>query len=284
MPQRSVSLALAFLKTRPQAAAGVLEQYDSHNVAAFLTGIPFSHATPVIRHMLPTFTARVCTLLETERAAGLLMGLDANLIATVLRCLDNEQQQAVLDELPTKTRTVCSLLLSYADDTVGAWMTPHVVTVSDDSEVRHALRAIRNAESGVHTDYIFVVDRELALKGRIHYSSLLRADAEISIDVFLTDPPPALSGRTSIARAAGHDDWKSYDAMPVLNRKGQFIGALRHVELRKTLAGTVKKVERSPADDPFFGFCETYGQTLLALFHAAADMLDSGSAQMRNVR
>ncbi len=277
MTQRSVSLALAFLKTRPQAAATVLEQYDIQKVADFLTGIPSSHATPVLRYMLPTFSARVCALLNAEQTAGLLIELDVNLIAAILRCIDKKQQLVILEDLPTKTKLVCNLLLSYPVDTVGAWMTPHVVTVADDSLVKDALQAVRAADSSVHTDHIFVLDLELALKGRINYSSLLRAAPETAIDILVTDPPPALSGRTLITRAAEHDGWKSHDAMPVLNRKRQFIGALRHVELRAALANAVEDVQREPADDTFSGFCETYSQTLLTLFHTAGDLFGSGS-------
>ncbi len=284
MSQRNVSLALAFLKARPQAAATVLEQYDTQKVADFLTGIPSSHATPVLQYMLPTFTARVCALLDAEQTAGLLMELDVNLIAAILRCLDRKQQPIILEEFPTKIRMVCNLLLSYPDDAVGAWMTPHVVTITDDSLVGDALQAIRAADNGVHTDHIFIVDRELALKGRIHISSLLRAAPETAINILVTNPPPVLSGRTLLARAAQHDDWKSHDAMPVVNRKRQFVGALRHMELRKALAGTDDDVKRQPAEDIFSGFCETYGQTLLALFHTAGDLLSSGSPKKGTVK
>ena len=277
MTQRSVSLALAFLKTRPQAAATVLEQYDIRKVADFLSDIPPSHATPVLQYMLPTFSARVCALLNTQQVAGLLIDLDVNLVAAVLRCIDKRQQTAILEEFPTKTRLICNLLLSYPDDTVGAWMTPHVVTVTDDSLVGDALQAVRTADSSVHTDHIFVVDRELTLKGRIHYSSLLRAAPETAVNILVTDAPPTLSGRTLIARAGQNGGWESHEAMPVLNRKRQFVGALRHVELRKALANTVEDVQREPAEDTFSGFCETYSQTLLALFHTAGDLFGSGS-------
>lgn len=275
MDEQEVSLALAYLRAHPESAAQILEQHDVDAVTRFLNETPVAYGAPVFARMSPYFSSRICKRMDLVTAVGILSSLESSLIAAILRYLDNAVREKILRELPVGLRTSCSLMLRFAQNTVGAWMTPNVAVVPYDSLVGDALKTIGSSADTFHTSYLFVLDRDRILCGRVHYTALLRAAPTQPIEFLIDGECLTLSGRMSLSHAARHTDWDRYDVLPVLSRNGKFIGALRHVDLRKGLEQHVVRVERQPGRDPLTGILEAYGHSLLALFQALGDSLDS---------
>ncbi|WP_417317792.1 magnesium transporter MgtE N-terminal domain-containing protein [Emcibacter sp.] len=284
MSERKISLALAMLQDHPELAASTLEQHNAGEVAELLSQIPSTYAAPVLQRMLPQFTARVCRFLAPDTSAALISPLDNSMIASILRQMDKKLRNKILEELPFKARTGCELLLRFSEDTVGAWMTPHVITVTENSMAKEALNSMKDAEKVIQCDFIFVVDRNRSLVGRIHFADLLRTQPETNVNRLIQRRCQTLFGRSYLQNIARHKDWERYDSMPVVNRRQQFIGVLRHSDLHRGLTQLTTQITSLPGQDPASGIFEVYGQTLLALFQSVGDIIETRSANKGAVK
>ena len=274
MTEQPANLALTFLESHPAAAARILEQRPVREVASFLAWTPPDYAAPVLQRMAPQVIARLCRQLDTSTAAALLRPLDTGLVTAVLRNLKPKLREGLLQEFSMARRGACQLLLRYSENTVGAWMTPEVITVADDTRAAEALAGLTNADSRDQTGFLFVVGRDRALRGRLHYAQLLRASEGQPVTGLLEASTRALPGMISIRQAAAHPDWSDYDVLPVVDRKHRFIGALRHSDLRRALAQIQVRHETRVGEDPLSGLIDVYGHCLLALFDTLGDFSD----------
>ena len=104
MTDQKIDLALAFLQSHPDAAAGILEQQPLEQVVAFIQTIPHTHAALVLEKMLPHYTARLCNALDPITCAGFLSTMPASLVAAILRCCGKKVRKKILEHLPEKTK------------------------------------------------------------------------------------------------------------------------------------------------------------------------------------
>lgn len=275
MSDNKISLALTFLDEQPEAVAGILEQHPVKEVAAFLGAVPQAQAGPVVRKMLPQYTAHLCQHMPKDFIAGVLSRFEINQVTAILRYMDKKQRSELLNQLPTKIQVGCALLLNYSRNMTGAWTTPHVVTMHDDSIVDDVLHRLRTHEDHVHMDYAFVIDRERTLKGRVLLAELLRSGPDLPISAVMQTACQTLSSRMTILKAAEHKDWETYDIIPVVDRNHRFIGALRHMDLRKALDWLEAEQKEEPIEAT--GIHQVYGHTLLELFRSMKDFVQPGT-------
>ncbi|MGZ0655391.1 magnesium transporter MgtE N-terminal domain-containing protein [Coraliomargarita sp. W4R72] len=276
MSEPKISLALAFIKTHPESVAKILEQHDPKDVAEFIADIPRSYASPVIQAMLPLQSARFCRRLDPESVAGLLRHLPASRIVAILRQIKKESRAAIIRELPTKVEISCTLLLNYSTEMVGAWMTPHVITIPYECTASEAITYVKAADVYAYTDYVFAVERDGQLKGRIRMTELLLASPNTYLSAITEPCSFTVTGRSLIYPLSKHSEWNAMEALPVLNKHAQLIGVLRHVELRKYLDKPLSDGAAYNSDDgPLIGIFQIYGHCLKSLIHSMKDCIES---------
>ena len=277
--EQDSALALAFIAAQPDAAARALEQHSLDQVAEFLQQVPAEQHARLIQRMLPQYVSKLCRLLPAPENIELLAGVELSFAAAVLRNLPLTERNGMLVQMPANRRAALSLLLSFSEDTVGAWLTPLVVSIPSDYRVEEALHQVRITSDVVHSDHLFVVDRNRRLHGRINYVELLQADPALSVSTLLRSPCNALLGRMGLPKAADHPDWQQLDVMPVNNRQQQFIGVLRHADLRRGLEKMKNSMSGHRGSDPMAGIFEVYGNSLIALFESLGDVIESDSGK-----
>jgi len=274
MSGNKLDLALAFLHSHPPSAADILEQQPMQDVAAFLHDVPHTFAAPVLERMLPQYTAKLCGHLEAETASGFLSGMEISLATVVLRHCDEGVRQSLLGLLPEKTGIACRLLLNYAEDQVGAWMTVHIATIPVDCTAGQALQRLASDKDAVDSDAVYVVDREGNVHGLIHIFRLLRVAAETPVTALMQKYPDVISGRSSLTSALSHRAWETVDMLPVINRNHRLVGVIRHADLRKGIEQFATHIDAPHGTDPISTIMEVYGESWLALFSIAGGLMD----------
>jgi predicted transcriptional regulator len=79
-----------------------------------------------------------------------------------------------------------------------------------------------------------------------------------------------------LLQAAKLSCWEQGDVMPVTGTQQQFIGVLRHMDLRQGLRQhQVPRPRESGGNDPVSGIIDVYGKSLLALFDSVSNAVDS---------
>jgi Mg/Co/Ni transporter MgtE len=274
--QEALTLALDFLDEHPDVAVRILEQHDARQVATFLDTVPEAYSVLAIGRTLPAFAAHLCHVFGTEMAARLLLQQDVGRMVAVLRHLDHAEVEAILNECPTSRRQACVLLLHYPVRCIGAWIVPDVAVVSSDFTVSEVLSFLKDANEVTCTKYVFVVNREGVPEGRISHLALLQGQADQRIEWLMEKPVESLSAQMLVGQAAKLACWRDEDVMPVTGAQQQFIGALRHADLRRGLHQDLAR-ERQPGagGDPLSSIVDAYGQSLLALFNSVSTAVES---------
>lgn len=275
--QQDLALALEFLDEHPKEAVRTLEQHDAAHVADFLGQVPASYSVLVLGLALPAFAAHLCSLLGAEASARLLLQHGVSRMVAVLRHLEHPMVDAILRECPQSRRHACQLLMLYPLDSVGAWMVPNTAVVTSDFTVREVLGFLKDATEETASKYVFVVDRAGIPQGRISYLRLLKADPDSTAGNVMEPALGSISGRMPLAQAAKLPCWEQADVMPVTGTQHQFIGVLRHMDLRQGLRQQqLRNPSRVVGSDPVSGIIDVYGKALLALFDTVSTAVEPG--------
>ncbi len=274
--QEALTLALDFLDEHPDVAVRILEQHDARQVAAFLDTVPENYSVLAIGRTLPAFAAHLCHVFGTEMAARLLLQQDVGRMVAVLRHLEHLEVEAILNECPQSRRQACVLLLHYPVRCVGAWIVPDAAVVSSDFTVSEVLNFLKDANDDTCTKYVFVVNRDGVPEGRISHIALLQGQPDQRVEWLMEKPVESISAQLLVGQAAKLSCWREGDVMPVTGAAHQFIGVLRHVDLRRGLSQDVHLAQQAvPGGDPLSGIVDAYGQSLLALFNSVSNAVEN---------
>lgn len=225
-------LTLSFLRRHPEAAAEALETLETDTAAAFLGEVPPSLAAPVMAAMLPFHAARCLALTDEDFATGLLAAMPATAAAAVLRRLPAAPADRLLERLPARPAFGLRLLLRYPVTTVGAWMEPDAALLPTGVTVGDAWDRLRR-EAAALDRFLYVVDREQRLVGRLASAELLRADNDMPVDRLATAAPATLAARSDLTTVIGQAAWRECDPLPVLSRDRRVLGVARYAVLRQ---------------------------------------------------
>jgi magnesium transporter len=228
-------LTLAFLKSRPAEAARVLEQLPAEDTAAFLREVPSRSAAPVVVRLFPSYAAHCLEHIPEDRCVNLLRRLGAPAAAATLRYISDARRGGLLDQMPATTAMACRLLLHFPEDSIGSLVDVEVLQFTPDSTVRDALTRLKSApdEGG---DFVYLIDTERHLRACIRPSSLLQAGGTLALGALPQVEAPLLSAQASPLSVRDHAGWHSYSTLPVIDRAGRFVGALRQSALMQALA------------------------------------------------
>lgn len=238
-------LAAAYLRLHPESAARLLEAMAPDQANAVLNAVDLVIAGPVVGHMLPTYAARCVERQPAADSALLLERLGSQESVAVLRHLQNDHREAVLNALGPQWLMAFKLLLSYPTNTVGAWVEPRVLTLPDDCTVGEARDRIARSEHATQAR-IYVLDRSRRLRGAVRGLMLLQMPNRKKVASIL-EPADAIWARDPLATAQEHNVWERHTEAPVINREEEFIGVISYADLRKAF----RQVTRSlgPNDD-----------------------------------
>ena len=238
-----IPLTLAFMDTRPDAAARVIEDMPAESAA------------------------RCLEILPAERSAGLLRELPFIDAVTFFRNLAPGVRAAISDDLPADLARDLRIAVTYPVGTVGAVMDQAAVSVAATRTVDEVAKLVKRRRRKA-TDHLFVVDEDGRFLGTVRAGDLLRADGKTRIDDLMDKAVAPLSNRATLASVLGNPQWNSYLALPVIGRTGNFIGALSRAALGAGLAELRRG--RRPAVD---GADSLMGNLMGAYLLACAGML-----------
>ena len=233
-------LSREFLKRHPLDAARILERQPVDDLAAFLEEAPVMPAAQVLT-IMDTVTAEQCLEdMSDERCASIVGELTIEVAALYLRGMGESRREAVVRLMPSDLGYALTKVLHYPAGTVGSIMDPLVVTVPEDLSVKDLLKRFRNQEHHV-LDYVYVIDRENVLTGHITLRDLMIAEQRSLISSVMRKNETIISPTSTIKSVSTHPAWSEVRALPVVDDKGIFLGAIEHRTLRRL---AVKEFER----------------------------------------
>ena len=168
------------------------------------------------------------TLIENMDAHELVAAaeqLDTDEIADLVPDLPQDVVDDVLHSLPVEEREQLRAAISYPEDAVGALMDFDMVSVRDDVTMEVVLRYLRRMdELPDHTDQVFVVDRDDAIKGVLSVNKLIVTDPEVLVGSVMSIEFITLSPDDKASQAA--QSFERYDLVsaPVVDQGNRLVG------------------------------------------------------------
>ncbi len=267
----SQSLSLAFMRGHPAQAARVLEALPADEAAALFARVPARLGAAVLAAMLPQSAARCVAALDDERALELLSPLGAQAIVAVLRYLGEARRRELVKGLPTTAALASSLLLGYAEDTLGAWADPDVVMLPTDTRAGDALQRLR--QSPLAHETVFVADAQRRFAGSVSLGQLLAAPEAATLATLAQRPPAVLAAHAPLAGSVEHPGWERASLLPVVEPGDRLIGVMTRDALARALRRAAPaSAGGGDASLPSL-FARAYWQTLSGLLESALALL-----------
>jgi magnesium transporter len=244
---REQALSLAFMRGHPAQAARVLEALPAEQAAALFARVPARVGAAVLAAMLPSWAARCLTELDDARALDLLAPMGTQPAVAVLRHLPESRRRTLANGLPTTVALASTLMLGYAEDTVGAWADPDIVMLPADTRAADALAHQRSATS-MHP-FLLVADASRRLAGVVGLNPLLQAPEAATLSTLMQRASAVLSAHAPLAAAVAHPGWLRSSALPVVAGGERLLGVMTRDALARALRQAGGRSELSRDDD-----------------------------------
>jgi len=231
---RARDLSVAFLRRHPGEAARVLEQLKAGEAGALLLSVPGRVAAPVVSRLPPGFAARGLAAAPNDPVVRLLRRMNVPATAALLRHLTEARRQDLLNELPAATAVGCRVLLRYPEDSIGALADTEILTALPAESVREVLARIKAATRDIG-DFLYIIDEERRLRACIRPAALLLAPPSMSVAGAEAADVPVLPAQAAPRSVRDHGGWTRYSTLPVVERSGRLVGALRQGVLIQVL-------------------------------------------------
>lgn len=226
------ALARAFLETHPADGARILERLDPEAGAAALAEAPPAVAASVLQRMASFSAAECLGRIAVEHAAEIATALPIDVAALLLRRVEAETRDRLLEAVSDAAKRTLGVLLRYPEDTAGALMDPRLLALTSDISVGEARARVRRAPQHV-LYYLYVVDRAGVLVGVLNIRELMLAAPAEPLATVMSPSVASLRARADRATIVAHPGWRSYHALPVVDEAGVFLGAMRYETLRR---------------------------------------------------
>jgi magnesium transporter len=231
--ERDHTLSLAFMRGHPVQAARVLESLPPDASAALFDLTPARLGAAVLTAMLPYRAAHCIAALNDARALELLAPMGTQPTVAVLRHLPEPRREQLIAGLPTATAFASTLLLGYAEDTLGAWADPDVVMLPADTRASHALERMQQ-EPATHS-LVFVADGERRLAGIVNLGTLLQAPQGATLATLMQRPPHVLAAYAPLSATPDHPGWEHSSMLPVVEAGERLVGVMTRDALTRAL-------------------------------------------------
>jgi magnesium transporter len=223
--------ARAFLDAHPDEVTLLLERMPPNDVAGFLEQLPVASAVEVLRRMALAIGADALERLSTDRAIAILSLLPVDSAAGLLRRVEIDRRKAFLAALPDDAVSTLAVLLRYPEHTAGAYMDTRVLALPQELTVGEARNRLRRAARQA-LFYIYVVDREQQLAGVVNLRELMLADGKQPLADVMQRNVARIPIAADHPEILAHPAWRDVHALPVVDERNVFLGAIRYGTLR----------------------------------------------------
>ncbi len=260
-------LTLNFATNHPRDAAKALEQLAVEDTVAFIEQIPPETGSRLLGLLAPQYAGQCFLTIDPKSSADLMQGMRSTSALSMLRLAPRATINSLLGLLSADKKVFLEKRLSFPESSVGAWMNSDIPPVSETLLIGAIRRSLRNSKDVI--DYApCVIKADGTIAGLLSLLKLATAkDGSMVSKIMATDFNSILD-RSSLQSAASLADWDRFDALPVINRKGKFIGMLTQKNLTRGLSLSTGDESSNQTDAILEDCVSAYTSTLSWLVQA----------------
>jgi len=217
-------------KSSPYEVGAFLERLEVDDRRTLLRKLSEEKAAEILAEMDAADSAEVVGAMRENRAVKILEDLDLDDAADIVSQLKEEDRDRLLQKVKPEIAHAVRKLMTYAPDTAGGVMNPHIPTVRDNLMIDQAIERVRELHQEIDDFYdIYVVDFNKKLKGVIFLRDLLFSDPKKQVkDIMKTDLQgfcyPEQDKETVALTMAEHN----LREVPIVDRHGHLLGIVSH--------------------------------------------------------
>ena len=214
-----------------------IKNWPAGDLADLMEPLPAEKEAVVFRLLPRSEAAQVFSYLPIERQQELLKAMAHEEVVNILNDMSDDDRTELLEELPAQVtqrllnllspqeRHRASVLLGYAENSVGRLMTPHFVRVRRNWTVAQALDHIRQYGTDSETmSLVYVIDEKGKLIDDLRIRQILLASPETVISDLMDSRFVALKATDDQEVAVEEFREADLNALPVTDTDGILIG------------------------------------------------------------
>jgi magnesium transporter len=216
----------------PADWADLLEQLSPDEVARYIELIGPEAGLPVFEFVSFEYKKELVELLSRQALQRLVSLMSPDDRADLVEEVDEPLKEQILSLLFQSERNNVLRLLSYPEDSAGAYMTTEYALLRQDDTVREGLEQIRlQAPRKENVYYIYVIDPTFHLVGFISLRRLIMAQPESRIRDVMDKQVISVQVDEDIEQVARKVMHYDFLAMPVVNADNRLVGLITFDDL-----------------------------------------------------
>ena len=273
-------LTLAYLESHPLDVARQMETWPAADAAAVMAGFLPRDTVPVLEHFSSAQAAEVLTLLPEAQTVEVMTLLPTASAIGILRQLEPSVRNSLFAKLDERVGQSLRLSMAYPDGTAGSLADPRVMILPPDIPVSAALERIKR--DPVHaTYYHYIVDRNGLLVGLVTTKELLAASPDRRTARVMNEQIVTVAAESTEDELRQNPHWQLYHTLPVVDRQGRFLGALRYRTLRRIDAHLEAPPTAGPLPQALLQMWEAYALIGLRVMTDLAQAIETGVSENR---
>jgi len=262
MSQIHNNLTLHFLASEPVAAARKLELVNPEHGAAIIKSAPVSSAVNVLKSMSPSVSAKLFTYFSKEQYISLMQNMDIADLAAILRHVDKDTRISTVKLLSVSKQTLCNMLISYPEYTIGSVVETDVLIVDSHMEVADVLLRLKKRTYS-YLQWVYVVNHTRHLLKKVFIGDVLQGELTSKIGTLAGPQVDVFSASSDMSTAIEWDEWNHTDTLAVVNKKHEFVGIIHFNRLRHFMS--IRQAHNSKNESLSSDLLEIYGETIVSM-------------------
>lgn len=224
-----------FFRQHPVEAASLLEKMNPALVAAAIAAHEPSTLYRIFESLSPAIFSQIVPNLPEDLVIKTISRITPVRAAGILRVVEDELKQRLLNALDHQLKADVDLLLSCPPETAGAIMDPRVIFLRRSQRVSEALARLR--EERHHRRYVrwqrilLVVDDNGRLEGIVAIQDLALADPNDSVGDYLQAASAFVDLNADTEQMVELLTRYMLSSLPVVDAEGHLVGVVRYEQL-----------------------------------------------------
>jgi magnesium transporter len=216
----------------PADLADILEELSGEERMSVFNALDTETAADTLEETEPRVQRQLVESLRRERIVELLNTMTPVQIADILEILPRYEADALRGSLPHEVSAKVNELLTEHEISLASISTNHYLALPETATVNDALTKFRDKTKRYDIImYAYVVDNDGILKGVIDIREIIQAGPDETLGSIMTEQVVALYPDDTIADAAREFARYDFRSLPIVDKKGKLVGAVRHKDL-----------------------------------------------------
>lgn len=170
--------------------------------------------------------------LNVKKAIAILNNMDAGDAAELLRGVNKNRRDILIELLDDDARAQISMIFSYDEDEIGSKMSTGYIQIHRGLSVKEAMRELlKQAKENEEITLLYVIDENGQYYGAINIRDLFKARANTDLETIIETNFPFVYAHEMIDDLI--EDLKDYseNSIPVLDNDNKILGVITHKDL-----------------------------------------------------